>query len=943
MYGIRLRDIWHMVKRRRHLFLLGPLVLGLVSTLFSAFMASPPLYIAACRIQFDGELLVDGPPASAGIDPVDARLAGIRSFAVIGTAAERLGLMSLEVSSDGNPPDTRRVFSLEGLRSKIAVRREPSSFIADIEVTDSDPYLSQRLANTLASVFREVHAEDQAKRAAASLEGIEAQLRDERQKLEASRAAFEEFSRNHRLLSVELQGKALLEQGQNIREQLRTITEDERELKRVLSRLRAFIKKPSASDCNFFTPKATGPYLTLNSTLEKWSSHKNLIGRNEKMTETAHKMAVLLERRLRDIRERMNGLEEETSKNEKETEVLLQQNLKYDHLKKRIKALGKMVGLLERKKRERLIELADASVGVTVVGSAPLPKQSVNAPRPYRAGFYGILAGLCLALVSAFVMRSFGPSLGAIEEVERHLGLRVLGGLPRTNFKGAARPQKGRAVTGDRPGNSGPTNLLVCHYHPDSEIAENFRSIRTRILAKGAGGGTKTIAVTSASPEEGKTLVAVNLALTAAQAGMKTLLVEADLRRPAFPGIFGMEASPGLAEILVGDISWERALKTVTDLVMGKMTPEEVMKPPGLDNLHIIMGGSVPSNPALLLESERLGDFIKEAETSYDLVILDTPPVFAWNDMTILATKGPAALLVHGVGDVSKRLLKRAAARLEEIGCHLLGVVLNGIRPEISPEREKRGAEFFAPRSAYILVALLFLGVGLLWRSGLMEFEWREDSRSVTTAGPPLRTMVAGSVEKAPKILSSDETRAKAMKQEPSKEVTVLPQSVSPSPERAKAEEVLVEKRPVLHPYALYLGSFRNMGRVKKAFSFYHLKGLEPYWARVYLKEKGLWYRLYVGHFEERAAAKQFIRGHDLEDAEVRQTKYANLIGASSDPKDLAGQTPALQRKGYSPYVIGGAGGPYRLYVGAYFTRGGAERQRRDLEEDGIAAQVVER
>ncbi len=943
MYSTSLRDVRRMVKRERPLFLLGPLILGLASALFSVLMASPPLYIAACRIQLDGGFRVDGPPPSAGVDPVDARLAGIRSFAVIGTAAERLGLRSLDASSRGNSPDTRRVFSLEELRAKIAVRREPSGVTAAIEVTDSDPYLSQRLANTLALVFREAHAENQAKRAAASLEGLEAQLQDARQKLETSRAAFEDFSRNHQLLSVELQGEALLKQGRDIQEQLRTLAEDERELSRVLSRLQAFIKKPSPSNFNFYTSKATGPYLGLNSVLENLSSHKNMAGRNEKITETARKMAVLLERRLGDIRERRLVLEEEARESDNETAVLLRQKLRYDDLQRPIRASEEMVGLLERRKRERLIELAADSLGVTVVESAPLPEKPANAPRPYRAGFYGILIGLCLALISTFVMESFGPSLGAIEEVERSLGLRVLGGLPRMHFKDGSMSRKGGPVAGDRSEIGPPTHLLVCHDHPDSEMAENFRSIRTRILANGDGGGPRTVFVTSASPEEGKTLVAVNLALTAAQAGMKTLLVELDLRRPAFSGIFGMEAAPGLVEILVGDRPWERVLRTVTDLVMGKMTPEEIMKTPGLDNLHIIMSGSVPPNPAPLLESERLGDFIKEAEASYDLVILDTPSVLTWNDATILATKGPSALLVHGVGDVSKRLLKRAAARLEEIGCHLFGVILNGIRPEISPDREKKRDRLFAPRSAYILGALLLLGFGLLWCPGLRECVWRPDSRPATTQGTPSRNMVVGPVEKAPKAPPSDEGRETGMKPEPSEAAIVPPQRVSPPPEREKAEEIHVEERPVPNPYALYLGSFRNMGRVKKAVSSYRLKGLEPYWARVYFREKGLWYRVYAGHFEDRAAAERFVEGQGLEEAEVKHTQFANLIGASSDPEELAEQTSALAQKGYAPYVIGGPDGPFRLYVGAYLTREGAERQRRDLAGDGIAGQVVER
>ena len=998
-YSTSLRDVWRIVKKRRFIFLLGPLILGVAGALFSILNAPPPLYSAVCKIQFDRELLSEGLPSFSGVDPVDAQLPGIRSYAVIRKAAEKMGLMTFE-----DPSDARLVSRLEALRSKVSVQREPSSDHADIKVTDPNPDVSRKLANTIALIFLEYHAGNRTRHIAASIEGIDAQLQEVQQKLGESRKAFETFSRDNQLLSIELQSETLLKEGRDTREQLRRLAEDERELGRVLSRLRRFIKKPSGPYQSFYTSKATDQYLSLNSALGNLTSKQDSTGQSPGIMRTAKKMAGLLSRRISDLRESMSVLEEDVRKSDQKTEALLEQKLKIEQLKKRIKADEEMVGLLERRKRELLIKSSNRSGAVTVVRPALLPKTPVNPPGTFRAALYGILIGLFLALAGAFILEAFESSSGAIEDVERGLGLRVLGVVPKMGSEGERVPEKGKPEAGSKTGQGRLMEILAAHYFPDSAIAENFRLIRTRILSQGEANSTKTVVVTSASLEEGKTLVAVNLAVTAAQSGMKTLLVETDLRRPVLAGIFQIETSPGFVEVLVGDTPWETAVKTVTHLMMGKMTPDEIMKTPGLDNLHIITSGDVPSNPAPLLESDRLVDFIKEIESSYDLVIFDAPHVLAWNDATILATKVPAALLVYRVGEVSKRLLRRAVAQLEQVGCRLLGVILNGIRPEIRPVRslqaydgfpsvsdkrrgpsvfdvgnsdtrsvgggsigaaqgvsqgegtldqEKMEGKPFTPRLIHILVALLFLGVGLLWHSGLIDPLWQSDSGKKAAVlekykmpeDPPSETRVVKPVERIRKTPLPDETQPEVVKPErtPSEVTTVVPQTVPPPVEPEKAEEALVEEKSVFSPYALYLGSFRTMKRVKRAVSLYREQGLSVYWVRVYFKEKGLWYRLYAGHFENAADARQFMRQHALDEAEIKHTRYANLIDDSSVPDDLGDRIETLESKGYAPYVIGTPGGHDRLYVGAYLTRQGAERQNRDLEADGIAGQVVER
>ncbi|MCG6533778.1 MAG: AAA family ATPase, partial [Syntrophales bacterium LBB04] len=229
---------------------------------------------------------------------------------------------------------------------------------------------------------------------------------------------------------------------------------------------------------------------------------------------------------------------------------------------------------------------------------------------------------------------------------------------------------------------------LISHFAPDSIMAESFRALGTNIDFKDMEKRLKTIVITSSSPQEGKTLVAVNLALIMAQAGKKTLLIGSDLRKPSMGKMFGIESTPGLTEVLLGNCHWHDTVRTVVDLVLGDVTFEEAILAPGLDNLHLITGGSVPRNPATLVDSIRFTEFINEAKNEYDILIFDTPPILSATDAVIIGTKVDGVLLVYRIGAVSRLLLRRAANQLEQVKGHVLGVILNGMRPDLSPDFE---------------------------------------------------------------------------------------------------------------------------------------------------------------------------------------------------------------------------------------------------------------
>ncbi len=171
---------------------------------------------------------------------------------------------------------------------------------------------------------------------------------------------------------------------------------------------------------------------------------------------------------------------------------------------------------------------------------------------------------------------------------------------------------------------------------------------------------SKTLVVTGGAPGEGKTTTAANLAISFAHAEKKVLLVDADMRRPAVHTMFALSREPGLMEILTGANGHEPAIH------------HEVLR-----NLDVICCGKVPRNPAEILGSTRMVEFIATMSSRYDLILFDTPPVLAATDAVILSRIADGVIFVLSSGQTRRGILDRSVEALKKVSANLLGVVLN--------------------------------------------------------------------------------------------------------------------------------------------------------------------------------------------------------------------------------------------------------------------------
>lgn len=205
-----------------------------------------------------------------------------------------------------------------------------------------------------------------------------------------------------------------------------------------------------------------------------------------------------------------------------------------------------------------------------------------------------------------------------------------------------------------------PDVNLITLTDPRSPAAEAYRTLRTNLMFLGVDEVVRAFAVTSPVPSEGKSTVAANVAVTLAQGGHATILVDGDLRKPRQHEIWGLDNSRGLTSVLVGK-------GDSTDL------PLHVT---GVEMLHVLTSGPLPPNPADMLGSRHMDELLSELHERAEFVVFDVPPALAVTDAALLGLKTDGVLLVLKIGDSRRDHAQRAKEELERLKVNILGTVL---------------------------------------------------------------------------------------------------------------------------------------------------------------------------------------------------------------------------------------------------------------------------
>ena len=307
---------------------------------------------------------------------------------------------------------------------------------------------------------------------------------------------------------------------------------------------------------------------------------------------------------------------------------------------------------LQQRLRTASVQSGLESLEVDVVDQALPPAEPQLRPQStviLTALVFGLLAGI----VAAFLMESLDTGLRSIAEIESITELPSLAIIPR-----ARRSSVDQAATLS----TAQRNVGILT-QPKSQFAEAFRSLRTSLLLSNTGHPPKYIVLTSATPSEGKTTAASNLAAIMAQRDTRVLLIDGDLRRPNIHHRFGLNGKIGLTTVLTGATKLE----------------ETVQRVPEIPNLDILPSGPVPPFPTEMLSSEAMETILKRCGELYDYIVIDSPPILSVTDGVILARQADAVVLVVRHGKSSKHVVRRARDLLLRSGAAITGIVLNAV------------------------------------------------------------------------------------------------------------------------------------------------------------------------------------------------------------------------------------------------------------------------
>jgi capsular exopolysaccharide synthesis family protein len=315
-------------------------------------------------------------------------------------------------------------------------------------------------------------------------------------------------------------------------------------------------------------------------------------------------------------------------------------------------------------------------VKVTVVSAPTVPITPIS-PKPTRNLALGVVLGLLLGLGLALLRDLLDTTIKTEKDCALVTDATVIGGI-------AFDPEASK-------------HPLIVQADPHSPRAEAFRTLRTNLQFVDAANHPRSIVFTSSVPTEGKTTTTANLAITMAAGGARICVVEGDLRRPRLLEYMGMDGSVGLTNVLIGQAQLGDVVQQFAD-----------------SSVYVIGAGSVPPNPSELLGSSAMIETLRELESRFDVVIIDTPPLLPVTDAAVLSTIAGGTVLVVGAGRVDRDHLAKSLQSLEAVNGRVLGLVLNliptkgsdgyyyyrqGYAPETSRSPRRRSKEHETAKS----------------------------------------------------------------------------------------------------------------------------------------------------------------------------------------------------------------------------------------------------
>ena len=574
------------------------------------------------------------------------------------------------------PADKQKVRLIDAFKRKLSVELTPKTRMLAVNFEDTDPQLAAQVATALVKNYIDYNFRQKYDATRQASAWMETQLDELKAKVESSQQALVQYERDHQLVSTSDKGSMQEQVLSDLSKDLTTAESDRLQKESLYREVQE--NRPQLAT------------LVHNDLLQKLE--EKLADLRDQYTETVAQYgpkfpkALRLDQEMQDLRAQIATEQDRvlarirkdyaaavtrerlasTAVSQQKEAVGAQNQLLVQHniLAREFESNQQLYQSLLERLKNATVSAGLQSTNLHLVDVALPPSDPVR-PRKGLNIALGFLAGMVLGVMTAFAQEGLDHSVKSAEEVESLLMMPTLAVVPLQRASDAnwkmtgIKPTKKLGQSSEKPHPEAALALTISS-HPQSTLAEAYRTLRTSVLLSLAPNPPKSILITGSQAGEGKTATALNLAQSLAQRKGRVVVVDCDLRKGGIAKILGIPNDVGVSTVLTGGNKLEDALQQFED-----------------SNLWILPSGPVPPNPAELVGSDRMADVCTELAKNFDHIVIDSPPVLAVTDATIMAGLVDGVVLIAESGRTHRAALMRTRAILENAGARILGVVLN--------------------------------------------------------------------------------------------------------------------------------------------------------------------------------------------------------------------------------------------------------------------------